>query len=623
MSNEIRWISLKNNGGFAVSIRVKGGSASFNTSTFPVGQERTVDLADAVGKIKDGDIVYLEAVVKAGKNSKASERFIYRKASNQKARYTIKGTTLKPKLTYNGISDQYIKITEPIRGISLKNNGGFVTRIRVKGEIGSYDVGQDICLGQEHTIDLAEAVGKIKDGDEVWLEAVVKAGKNSKASERFVYRKSSNNRACYTIKGTTLNNTMSYNRIEGYYVKMSDSIRCISLKNDGGFVARITIKGGLGSYNVSQDICVTQEKRIDLADVGTVKDGDEVWLEAVVRGGKNNTPRQRFVYKSSSDNKACYAISGTTQINTLSYNGTFKIGVMPKTPATYNGIISKINDWEKRRTACAWPGIEKREIIDGLKAIADCYFNKSYGYTLCRDLKGGDSSDIYSGIYQGDGFPICGPVAVMFYLAKLNISTFVDTITTLYETGSLMGYSVPYSLRKIDKDNNKIEEKYKCIPYSVSNVCWMFQSSIAQKESILEIKLESSSIKMHTRHDEMEEDINYVFNTHNLRHQLLAAWSTVNKSMNNLDEWMKCLNNSGSVLWMMHSTALKNSRDGKNDDYNHVGLIDLHWVVVFKVQKTSTNVVLDLHSWGKLYRITVSHAEFQKMSYLALLFNVK
>lgn len=179
MSNEIRWISLKNNGGFAVSIRVKGGSASFNTSTFPVGQERTVDLADAVGKIKDGDIVYLEVVVKAGKNSKASERFIYRKDSNQKARYTIKGTTLKPKLTYNGISDQYINITEPIRGISLKNNGGFVTRIRVKGEFGSYDVGQDICLGQEHTIDLAEAVGKIKDGDEVWLEAVVKAGKNS------------------------------------------------------------------------------------------------------------------------------------------------------------------------------------------------------------------------------------------------------------------------------------------------------------------------------------------------------------------------------------------------------------------------------------------------------------
>ena len=100
----IRYISLKNNGGFAVSIRVKGGSASFESGSFPVGQERTLDLAGAGGKINDGDTVYLEAVVKLGKNNTASERFIYRKTSNKKARYSIKGAPLSNSLSYNGIS---------------------------------------------------------------------------------------------------------------------------------------------------------------------------------------------------------------------------------------------------------------------------------------------------------------------------------------------------------------------------------------------------------------------------------------------------------------------------------------------------------------------------------------
>ena len=101
---EIRYISLKNNGGFVVSIRVKGGSESYNGSSFPIGQERTEDLANAVGKIKDGDEVWLETVVKGGKNNVAKQHFVYRKSSNKKACYSIKGTTLNNSLSFNGIS---------------------------------------------------------------------------------------------------------------------------------------------------------------------------------------------------------------------------------------------------------------------------------------------------------------------------------------------------------------------------------------------------------------------------------------------------------------------------------------------------------------------------------------
>lgn len=632
ISEPIRWISLKNNGGFNVSIRINGGSKSFETGSFPLGQERILDLADAVGKINDGDEVWLEAVVKGGNNNTAKQHFVYRKSSNKKASYTIKGTTVDNTMPYNGISDYYTKMSEPIRGISLKNNGGFVANMRIRKESESYNVGQDICVGQEQTIDLAEAIGKIKDGDEVWLEAVVKAGTNNTAKQRFIYRKSSNNRACYAINGTTLNNTMSYKGTEGYYIKMSDPIRCISLKNVGGFVARITVKGGSRSYNVSQDICVAQEKRIDLADaVGIIKDGDEVWLEAVVKGGKNQTARQRFVYRRSSDNKACYTISGSTQINTLSYNGTFKVGVLPTTPATNIGIISKINDWERKKTGCAWPGIEKSEVVNGLRAITNYYFGNTNKYTKYRDLNSQSTTNFYSGIDQGLGFQTCGPTAVMFYLAKLNISTFVDVITTLYETGSLMGYNVPYNLRKIESDTNEIEKKYECYPEDVANVCWMFEASLAQKESVLDMNIEFSGwekfekvLRMHTRPEEMVNDINYVFNATNVKHQYMATWSTVNKALDNLNVWIEYLKKTGSVMWLMHANVLKKLRGDTGDfSYNHVELNDLHWVVVSNVQKTATSVTIDLHSWGRLYRITVSHEEFRKMTYGAVLFNVK
>jgi molybdopterin converting factor small subunit len=624
ITEPISCISLKNSGGFVARIRVKGAFGSYNVNQdICVGQEKTVNLADAVGTIKDGDEVWLEAVVKGGYNNTGGQHFVYRKTSNKKACYTIKGTTLNNSMPYNGLVEYFTRIAEPIRGISLKNNGAFVTTIRVKGGSSSFNVGLDICVGQEQTIDLAQAVGTIKDGDEVWLEAVVTGGYNNMGKQHFIYRKSSVKRASYTIKGTTLNNSMSYYGLESYYVHVGDPIRFISLKNTGGFVTQIRVRSCSGSRTVTQDICVAQERRYDLANaVSTLKDGDEVWLEAVVKGGANKTGRQRFIYRRSSDNKALYTISGTTQINSLSYNGLFKVGVAPWASVSYSDTINKIDKWDKKQTACAWPGILKREIVDGLKEIARRYFIVTNKYTTFRNCNN-SSTDYQSGIDQGSGFPICGPVAVMFYLAKLNISTFVDTVTALYETGSLMGYSVPYSLRKIEKDGNKIEKKYECSDDNIANVCWMFEASLAQKESILDIELEASSVKMHTRHDEMEDDVNYVFNASSVKHQGLATWSTVDKAMSNLDEWTNYLKDYGTVFWLMHSTELKNIRDKNHKSYNHVDVPDLHWVVVLDVRRNGSDVTICLHSWGNLYSITVSRSTFQKMSYLAVLFKVR
>jgi len=223
-------------------------------------------------------------------------------------------------------------------------------------------------------------------------------------------------------------------------------------------------------------------------------------------------------------------------------------------------------------------------------------------------------------IDQGKNFNICGPVAIMFALAKYNISTFADVIIQLYETGSLMGYNVPSDLRNLEKNTNRIEEKYKCDKDSIANVCWMFQSSLAQKESIFGITLNSTCISLHTRFGEMIDNVNFAFNATNVKHQSLVAWSTTNKAINNLNEWEQYLKNFGMVLWEMHGDALNNIVNGTNNSYTHIDVHDLHWVVVTNFEKTEKYVTIDLHSWGKLYRITVSHSEFQKMSYSAILF---
>ncbi len=346
--NDIRWISLKNNGGFVARIRVKGGSASYNLDkNITLGQEKTVDLADAVGKIKDGDQVYLEVVVTAGKNNKAKERFVYRKNSCNRALYSIKGTILSNKLTYNGIETKAVSQPAPVstpvsydevRAISLKNNGAFVARIRVKGTHSnggtySYNLSKDITVGTERRVDLSDTGNVVCDGDKVTLEAVVQLGNNNVAKETFIYRKNSLCKAGYTIKGTTLNNTLTYNGIAEDVVLEPNPIDHISLKNSGAFVTRITVRGthsdgSTYTHNFGKDITIGTNSKVSLADLGTkIKDGDVIRLEAYVVGGRNAVSREAFTYKKGVNCCAAYTISGTTLNNTLTFNKTEEVVV--------------------------------------------------------------------------------------------------------------------------------------------------------------------------------------------------------------------------------------------------------------------------------------------------------
>ncbi len=111
-----------------------------------------------------------------------------------------------------------------IRYFKLKNDGGFVARIKVlyknmnnEGGNVSYDAEwiewemkgyDDICVCGERTVDLKD-VSEIKEGAVVKLKAVVVLGKDKIASEVFDFYKDASDMATYRISGTTLKPKLS------------------------------------------------------------------------------------------------------------------------------------------------------------------------------------------------------------------------------------------------------------------------------------------------------------------------------------------------------------------------------------------------------------------------------
>ena len=103
----------------------------------------------------------------------------------------------------------------------------------------------------------------------------------------------------------------------------------ISLKNTGAFVARIQFK----YYNeytqkwdltkTGPDILAQQTKTSSPYDYD-LPDGCQVQLHVSVAGGSDKESNETYTYKKGSGNTANYTISGTTLINSLTYNGFYE-----------------------------------------------------------------------------------------------------------------------------------------------------------------------------------------------------------------------------------------------------------------------------------------------------------
>ena len=122
-----------------------------------------------------------------------------------------------------------------------------------------------------------------------------------------------------------------------------ESIRAFELKNNGAFVARLRVKSSSGESITSGDILINSSKTIDLNQyLNKINDGDTVWLEAVVVGGKNKTSSKKFIYRAGALEKANYEISSTTMSSKLKFVDTKKAYdyhfFFDKEPHEINGI---------------------------------------------------------------------------------------------------------------------------------------------------------------------------------------------------------------------------------------------------------------------------------------------
>jgi len=100
---------------------------------------------------------------------------------------------------------------QKIGKMSLKNSGGFVTRIQFSyldddGNKQLTKQGDDITLGFSKTVDPGDL--GVPDGAMVYMHAFVVWGTDNEAKRAFMYEKRNTSVASYNISGTTLNNDM-------------------------------------------------------------------------------------------------------------------------------------------------------------------------------------------------------------------------------------------------------------------------------------------------------------------------------------------------------------------------------------------------------------------------------
>jgi hypothetical protein len=99
----------------------------------------------------------------------------------------------------------------------------------------------------------------------------------------------------------------------------------MSLRNDGGFVARIQFSyldddGNQQLTKQSDDITLGMTKTVDPGDFG-VPDGSICYMYAFVVWGTDNQAKQAYYYSKGNPSVANYFISGTTLSNDLGLIG--------------------------------------------------------------------------------------------------------------------------------------------------------------------------------------------------------------------------------------------------------------------------------------------------------------
>lgn len=609
---EIRKVSLRNKAMAVIDIHIVSDSARC-VAVKGLAWDKTavVDLHD-LKEFKEGDVLHLEIKPRFGKDARSKEFFTYRMRGVKTAYFRFDGGTIRNKLTFLRVAKGGEGPAE-VRGIKVLNQtsaNGLL--IGIEGGTKPFSYPLTTGLDKDRVTDLTEIKGLV-DGDEATVSLHTINGITG-SSYTVVLNKAARKNAVLSVHGEALSPSMRLLYLSDDFTYYKTPVRILRVSQyDKDYPLRICIKSGPNVYNVTREISLGGNW-FDLADAADIiKDGDEFWMEAT-DDKKFYQPGERFIYQKASTKEARYERKDWKMV----FNGIAEATTHIKSPEEEK-LLQKIDAWEKKgNTESAWPGIKKSAVVAGLRDLADRYYVKTGRYTNFS-TDGSSTQEYCTRVYQSDDYPNCGSVAIMFYAAKLNFSKFVDTVITLYEKGTLYGRPVEEKLRKASTD---IANKYPC-PGKVAEVCWMFQGSVTQEETNYSVKPEPCTVKMFMYPDEEARLIKLAFKATCVKHQRMATWATTPKALEHLDEWIKYLDNSGSVFWLMHANALAPYLIDTHKSFTHLSFKDLHWVVVLKAQKTAKYVYLNIHTWGQLHRIKVTHAEFRKMSYSAVLFKAK
>ena len=299
-------------------------------------------------------------------------------------------------------------------------------------------------------------------------------------------------------------------------------LRIVAFENACPFEVNLKIKAGAeATILVDQTIRAKGKKTFDLETLATMENGVEFWLEveaaedtivAYYAGASRELDRvrpaaarsvikksERFEYQEISNDMATVKARARRAVASLR---SFRAGIQPRKTGTKvtAGILkdvfslfvgesvilgsdpasmvtrkvieTRISTWEKKECKSVWPGIEKRDIVKGLRGLAKEYRSPRKGTFMVN----GKLNRIYELSVHPGNFNewMSGPAAVMYSSAKNNFLFFINLVITLYEEGTLGYFEVPEALRKA---STRIDQRFGG-KYPELN--WMFQASLAQ-----------------------------------------------------------------------------------------------------------------------------------------------
>lgn len=382
------------------------------------------------------------------------------------------------------------------------------------------------------------------------------------------------------------------------------NVSSFSLANNGAFMVKILIhakhsNGKEDSYT-SSSYRVHNMKTVNLKDYSIFKEGDTVWLEAYVVGGKNRLASEKFIFTRNANANAKYSVKGTTLItkNSLKFEGLEILKESTSETKPTDPVEKALYNFEKSSVAGCWGKILKQDVVNGLKHILHgtdlihVALNEAFN-SVMNNSKNFANDNLIQGAY-----PICGSVALMYDFAHRNPEKFVKCVQDLYEKGyfeAVKGHEISASktLRSYAVNYNK----YKNLDRNSCCVCWMFQATICQNMNVIFKDIDpdftSGAVTMSSLYSGIKKMCTNLLGYKKVSFKSPDRASYIKDTLKPL--WLEAIKKKGTVF-MLYSANNFEDRTGKFQ------AATWHWVPCYDFTFQGDNLSIVYHTWGSMRR---------------------